>query len=128
MWKSTVILAAKSSALSFLLFVFALFLSVSAPVKADGFSAGAQITLTVLYDNTLTNPPIEGTKAEWGFSIFIKGTEKAILFDTGGGWYGDQGQILIQNINSMGIAPDTIDLIIISHDHPDHKGGLRAYP
>jgi 7,8-dihydropterin-6-yl-methyl-4-(beta-D-ribofuranosyl)aminobenzene 5'-phosphate synthase len=107
-----------------ILFFIALFLSVPTPVKAiDGI--GTQITLTDLFDNFLSNPPIKGTTTDWGFSCLIEGTEKTILFDTGGGLSGYNGYILIQNINSLGKIFDNIDLIVISHDHPDHTGGLN---
>jgi len=38
------------------------------------------IKVTILYDNYIHT---EGTKADWGFSCLIEGTEKTILFDTG---------------------------------------------
>ena len=77
-----------------------------------------QITITILYDNTVCK---EGTKSHWGFSCLIEGTEKTILFDTG--W---EGQILIENIDSLRVDLDSLELIVISHNHPDHTGGLDS--
>jgi len=54
----------------------------------------------------------------WGLSILI---DKKILFDTG-----ERGDWLIKNMKFMGINPDDIEVIVISHDHWDHTGGLEA--
>jgi 7,8-dihydropterin-6-yl-methyl-4-(beta-D-ribofuranosyl)aminobenzene 5'-phosphate synthase len=77
-----------------------------------------QITLTILYDNYVFK---EGTKSDWGFACFIEGTEKTILFDTG-----TKGQILLHNANNLGIDLNNLDLIVISHNHGDHTGGIDS--
>jgi len=78
--------------------------------------SGDTIKVTILYDNYIYT---EGTKADWGFSCLIEGTEKTILFDTG-----TQPDILWHNIKKLNINIDKIDLIAISHIHGDHTGGL----
>jgi len=75
------------------------------------------IGLTVVYDN---NPFKKGLQADWGFSCYIKGLEKSILFDTG-----KNGQILLSNMGALDIRPEEIDLVVLSHDHLDHTGGLE---
>jgi 7,8-dihydropterin-6-yl-methyl-4-(beta-D-ribofuranosyl)aminobenzene 5'-phosphate synthase len=80
-------------------------------------SAKREVTITVIYDN---NPYEEGLETAWGFSCLIRGTEKTILFDTGG-----DGPLLVRNMKRMGIDPRQIDLIVLSHIHGDHVGGLR---
>jgi 7,8-dihydropterin-6-yl-methyl-4-(beta-D-ribofuranosyl)aminobenzene 5'-phosphate synthase len=74
------------------------------------------LSITVVYDN---NPYTEGLITDWGFSCFIRGTEKTILFDTGG-----DGALLLDNMKKLNIAPEEIDIIVISHIHGDHTGGL----
>ena len=77
------------------------------------------IIMTVLYDNYVYS---EGTKNAWGFSCFIEGTEKNILFDTGG-----EGKVLMHNIDKLNINPESVETIVISHNHWDHTGGLFTF-
>ena len=77
------------------------------------------IKMTVLYDNYVFT---EGTKNAWGFSCFIEGTEKKILFDTGG-----EGKILMFNIDKLNINTESVEMIVISHNHWDHTGGLFTF-
>ena len=75
--------------------------------------------ITVLYDNyTLT----ESCKTKWGFSCLIKGFDKCILFDTGG-----EGDLLLENMDKLNVRAQDIDLIVISHHHWDHIGGLTSF-
>ena len=74
--------------------------------------------ITIIYDSKIAKD-IKGLKAGWGFSCFIQTKEKNILFDTG--WDGD---ILISNMKLLAINLKDIDLVVISHSHWDHCGGL----
>ena len=77
------------------------------------------VTITVIYDN---NPHQQGLETAWGFSCLIRGLEKTILFDTGG-----NGSILLANMKKLGIYPEDIDLVVLSHLHGDHVGGLPSF-
>lgn len=79
-------------------------------------SGSAAIKVTILYDNTVHT---EGAKADWGFACLIEGTEKTILFDTG-----TQPKILEHNLETLGVDLEKVDMIVISHLHGDHTGGL----
>ena len=76
------------------------------------------VTITIVYDNNLY---LENLRTNWGFSCFIEGLEKAILFDTGG-----NGQILLDNMEKLHIDPGDVDEVFLSHDHKDHTGGMEA--
>jgi len=75
--------------------------------------------VTVVYDN---NPFGEGLEAAWGFACVVRGLEKTILFDTGG-----NAAILLENMKRLDIDPGTIDVVVLSHDHGDHTGGLWGF-
>lgn len=77
------------------------------------------MTITVVYDN---NAYKEGLETGWGFSCLITGTEKTVLFDTGG-----DGLVLLNNMEKLGIDPKKVDLIVLSHIHGDHTGGLDRF-
>ena len=76
------------------------------------------IWMRIIYDN---NPFDEKLKKDWGFSCFIKGLEKSILFDTG-----RYGHILLSNMEKLGIRPEDFDLVFLSHFHKDHTGSLET--
>jgi len=76
----------------------------------------SNIVITILYDN---HPSEKGLETSWGFSCFIEGMEKTVLFDTGNNPF-----LLLRNINRLKINPRDIDLIFLSHMHWDHTGGL----
>ncbi len=56
-----------------------------------------------------------------GLCYLIKIENKTILFDTG-----DQGIILLNNMNILNIDPKTIDMVVFSHGHWDHTFGIEA--
>lgn len=70
--------------------------------------------LKVIYDNEAC----KGLKSGWGFSCLIE-DERKVLFDTG--W---DGSILLSNMKALDIDPKDIEIIVLSHDHWDHIGGL----
>jgi len=76
--------------------------------------------ITLIYDNDVYR---EGLQADWGFSCLVE-TEKApkILFDTGA-----DGSILLSNMEKLNIDPASIGVVMISHPHHDHVGGLWAF-
>jgi len=78
----------------------------------------AGITIRVLYDNYAHDDALQ---TDWGFSCLVTGTEKTVLFDTG-----TKGDVLLQNMAKMNVSPDAAEIVIISHNHEDHTGGLIA--
>ncbi len=75
--------------------------------------------VTILYDNNRFGPHLE---TAWGFSCLVRALEKTILFDTGG-----DGYTLLGNMRQVGVEPAEIDLVVFSHIHGDHTGGLEGF-
>ncbi|MCK4347767.1 MAG: MBL fold metallo-hydrolase [Thermoplasmatales archaeon] len=76
--------------------------------------------LTIVYDNDVYKKDI-GLKSDWGFSCLLTTEQDTVLFDTGA-----KGNILLSNMEKLGIDPGNISKIVISHEHWDHSGGLEA--
>jgi 7,8-dihydropterin-6-yl-methyl-4-(beta-D-ribofuranosyl)aminobenzene 5'-phosphate synthase len=77
------------------------------------------MTISIIYNNIDFNKML--TPA-WGMSCVIDGLDKTILFDTGG-----DGDILLSNMYKMRIKPEKIDIVVLSHIHGDHTGGLWKF-
>jgi 7,8-dihydropterin-6-yl-methyl-4-(beta-D-ribofuranosyl)aminobenzene 5'-phosphate synthase len=100
------------------LVLFAPVYFASAAEKPSG-NQKQNISITILYDNYIFT---KGFRSDWGFSCLLAGTEKTILFDTG-----TKGELLLENIEKLNINPKDIEIIVISHNHGDHTGGLLAF-
>jgi 7,8-dihydropterin-6-yl-methyl-4-(beta-D-ribofuranosyl)aminobenzene 5'-phosphate synthase len=72
------------------------------------------VRLHVVYDNNAA----DGYRAHWGFACLIDGEER-VLFDTG-----LDPAVLQFNMEHAGIGPASIDRVVLSHDHDDHRDGL----
>ena len=74
--------------------------------------------LTVVYDNEAK----EDLQSGWGFACLIETEDHNILFDTG--W---DGHVLLENMDKLSIDPESIDILVLSHQHWDHIGGVTTF-
>jgi 7,8-dihydropterin-6-yl-methyl-4-(beta-D-ribofuranosyl)aminobenzene 5'-phosphate synthase len=81
-------------------------------------NCGVKMKLTVVYDNEARRGLLSG----WGFSCLIETTEHSILFDTG--W---DGHVLLENMRRLSLSPHDIDILVLSHQHWDHIGGVPTF-
>lgn len=87
--------------------------SEAEPMPLD---APDRLNITILYDN---NPYDERLKTAWGFSCLVERGDLTLLFDAGG-----DAQTLLSNMAILGLDPAAIDIVVLSHIHGDHVGGL----
>lgn len=58
---------------------------------------------------------------EHGVAFLIETDGGRVLFDTG-----SSGTVLLHNLETLEVAPESLDALAISHAHYDHTGGLAA--
>jgi len=90
----------------------------SAPVTQYPSEPGKS-ELIIVYDN---NPFDSRLETAWGFSCLVRLPQKTILFDTGG-----DGSMLLANMSRLQIDPKEVGVVILSHIHGDHVGGLGGF-
>lgn len=76
------------------------------------------MNLIVLSENTSRSETLE---REHGLSVYLETPGRRILFDTGAGC------VFRNNAEKLGVDLSNVDLLVISHGHNDHGGGLRAF-
>lgn len=73
--------------------------------------------LTVLVDNnTIIDEYYVG---EPGLSFYIEDEDKKLLFDLG------YSNVFIDNMKKMNISSSEVEVLVISHGHDDHVGGIK---
>lgn len=90
----------------------------SLPAPRRAAPAGA-LRITVINDNTATDARF---REGWGFAVLIEYQGHTLLMDAGMNPF-----ILRSNMDALGIATSRIEAIVLSHAHPDHYAGLRAF-
>ena len=73
-------------------------------------------SVTIVVDNFCQR---QGLYAEWGFSAFIRTPSGNLLWDTGGILH-----VLLHNLRALGIRPEGVENLALSHGHFDHASGL----
>ena len=75
--------------------------------------------LIIIYDN---NPFDSRLKTAWGFSCLVRLPQTTVLFDTGG-----NSSTLLYNMSQLQIDPKEVQVVVLSHIHGDHVGGLGGF-
>ena len=76
------------------------------------------MSLTVIYDNNAYDPHL---RTGWGFAAWLEYTGRTVLFDTGA-----EGGLLLGNMRALDLDPRAIEIVVLSHIHGDHVGGLAS--
>jgi 7,8-dihydropterin-6-yl-methyl-4-(beta-D-ribofuranosyl)aminobenzene 5'-phosphate synthase len=63
---------------------------------------------------------------EWGLSLWLesqaRGNQRTLMLD-----YGYTPEVLLNNMELVGVDPSKLDALIVSHGHYDHFGGLLGF-
>jgi 7,8-dihydropterin-6-yl-methyl-4-(beta-D-ribofuranosyl)aminobenzene 5'-phosphate synthase len=63
---------------------------------------------------------------EWGLSLWLEsqaaGSQRTLMLD-----YGYTPEVLLNNMELVGVDPSKLDALIVSHGHYDHFGGLLGF-
>jgi len=76
------------------------------------------LKLTVVVDNSVPISTPSPFLGEHGFSLLIEIDSTKILLDVG------QSDAVVKNLSILGLHPNQLDAIVLSHGHYDHTGGL----
>lgn len=74
--------------------------------------------IKVLSENTSS---MDSLGCEHGLSLYIKTNKHKVLFDTGA------SSLFMQNAQKMRVDLSKVDIVVISHGHNDHAGGLETF-
>lgn len=69
-------------------------------------------------ENTASSPEFQ---TEHGLSVYVETGDLKILFDTG------QSAAFAANAAKLNVDLSQVDLVVLSHGHYDHSGGLREF-
>ena len=81
-------------------------------------SAEFQDYFQILYDTS--EPAMPGLKPDFGYAVYIQADGKRILLDTG-----TDPDVMEHNLAAAGVDVSDLDMVVISHNHFDHAGGLE---
>lgn len=89
----------------------------------DGLGSVSELRILPLVD---AEAPADGLLVEHAVSYLVTVDELRILFDVGLGAGARRRSALVHNANALNVDLSSVDLVVISHPHPDHTGGPRA--
>jgi glyoxylase-like metal-dependent hydrolase (beta-lactamase superfamily II) len=78
-----------------------------------------------LADALAPNPVPEEIRVAYS-GLLVDTGKRRVLIDTGAGALGPDTGRLPENLQACGFTPEQIDVVILSHLHPDHIGGLMT--
>lgn len=86
------------------------------PIVLATGSGDDAVHITIIYDNYQLDPNLE---TDWGFACLVEFQGNQLLFDAG-----RNAGLYKHNVDLLGIHPDKIPGLFISHEHGDHTAGL----
>lgn len=87
----------------------------------DDIGTTASLEVLPLSDWNVHTSELQG---EAGVSYLIRTDTITLLFDLGLNQRQTDPSPLLHNMRALGVSPEDVDTIFISHNHPDHVGGM----
>ncbi len=81
--------------------------------------AAAEVDIRIVYDNTAA---AAGFQENWGFAAVVTVGQHKILFDSG-----NDAEVFMRQLGQSGVDPASIEAVVISHYHADHRGGVFRF-
>lgn len=94
------------------------------PTSIPTLESTTRLEILPLYENDSAD---ESFDLGHGVSYLVRTDTTTILMDLGHNPAESAQLPSLQNMQALGIAWDEIDAIVISHPHPDHVGGVKAW-
>ncbi len=91
-------------------------ISAREPACHTAGSADNALHVTIVYDNYQVDSRLE---TDWGFACLVEYNGEKLLFDAGG-----KAPLYEKNVKILGILPEEIPSLFISHEHWDHTAGI----
>ena len=95
-----------------------------APASVPALETTTRLEIIPLYEEASAD---EGYDFGHGVSYLIRTDSSTILMDLGNNPAETTHLPAIQNMQTLGIPWEEVDAIMISHPHPDHLGGVKAW-
>jgi len=86
------------------------------PVLSGKDSKDDAVHVSIIYDNYQAKQNLE---TDWGFACLVEYQGQQLLFDAG-----RKAELYKTNVKLMGINPEEIPTLFISHEHGDHTAGI----
>lgn len=92
--------------------------AVEVSLLSEGQSEGKTAVLTSPVPGVLEKYAPGGTYATATNTFLVRSPDRVVLIDTG------YGRKLFDNMASLGVKPEQVDVVLLTHMHGDHIGGL----